>query len=99
MRLFRDPIVCLQTKLWLNLNKKNLFQSKKEFFRELNKKMKTRNQQAILPFHSYQIVRARSNWAKNSKHSFQKIKTKHPNNEDDEPNLAFEFNKTSIYHI
>ena len=55
--------------------------------------MKARNQLASLPFQSYQIVRTRSNSANSFKHSFQKIKTKNTNNEDDEPNLAFELNK------
>ena len=38
----------------------------------------------------------RSNSSKNFKHSFQKIKTKHTIDEDDEPNLAFDLNKQAF---
>ena len=61
-------------------------------------KNEIKNQKASLPFQSYQAASIDL-----TELSFQallsKMKTKHASNQIYECNLAFEFNKASIYHI
>ena len=58
--------------------------------------MKTRNQSRKSFFSVLSNIKKISKWAKASKQSFYKWKTKHKSNDNDEPNLAFDLKKQAF---